>query len=339
MHLLRPIAERDLAGLVTLAQSTGGGLTTLPADEEFLRDRIDDSLRAFSPRVRRPGGEFYLFALEDLASGEVVGTSGIAARVGGFDPFYSYEIRPERFAHAPLGIEKDVPVLHLRQVHRGPSELCSLYLRPDQRRGGLGRMLSLGRLVFVAGNRRRFDDVMIAELRGYIDQQGLSPFWEAVGRKFFEFDFYAMDLLSGLGNKAFIADLMPKYPIYVTLLPADVQAAIGRVHHDTRPARSMLEAEGFLTTSEVDIFDAGPQLRARVEELRTIRQSRVVRLEAVADLAGTEPGWMIANGQLDFRLALAPAEFVDDGRVRINAATADALRVSPGDSLTLAPVR
>jgi arginine N-succinyltransferase len=101
----------------------------------------------------------------------------------------------------------------------------------------------------------------------------------------------------------------------------------------------MLEAEGFLTTSEVDIFDAGPQLRARVEELRTIRQSRVVRLEAAADLTGREPGWMIANGQLDFRLALAPAEFLDDGRVRIDPATAEALRVSPGDALTVAPVR
>jgi arginine N-succinyltransferase len=274
-----------------------------------------------------------------METGRTVGTSGVAARVGGFDPFYSYEIRPERFAHAPLGIEKDVPVLHLRQVHRGPSELCSLYLRADQRRGGLGRLLSLGRLMFVAAHRRRFDDLMIAELRGYIDQRGLSPFWEAVGRRFFDFDFYAADLLSGLGNKAFIADLMPKYPIYTTLLPGEVQAAIGRVHHDTRPALAMLEAEGFSATSEVDIFDAGPQVRARVEDLRTVRQTRVARLDGIVAAPTGEPRWMVANPRLDFRVTLAAVEASADGVVRIDAATAEALRVTVGDTLAFAPVR
>src|SRR5882724_4788786 len=102
MLVFRPIRESDLPGLVALAGSTGGGLTTLPPDKEFLGDRIENSLRAFSPRVRKPGGECYLFALEDTATGEIVGVSGIASRVGGFDPWYSYEIRPEQFVHQPL---------------------------------------------------------------------------------------------------------------------------------------------------------------------------------------------------------------------------------------------
>src|SRR4051812_3223166 len=99
MQVFRPIRENDLPALVALARATGGGLTTLPPDADFLGDRIAESLRAFSPRVKQPGGEFYLFALEDTATGEIAGVSGIGARVGGFHPWYSYEIRREPHVH------------------------------------------------------------------------------------------------------------------------------------------------------------------------------------------------------------------------------------------------
>ena len=52
MFVLRPVRETDLDALVALARATGGGLTTLPPDTEFLEDRIHESLRAFSPRIR-----------------------------------------------------------------------------------------------------------------------------------------------------------------------------------------------------------------------------------------------------------------------------------------------
>src|SRR5258708_7331206 len=133
MLVFRPIRETDLTGLVALAGSTGGGLTTLHPNEEFLADRIENSLRAFRPRVRKPGGEYYLFALEDMTAGEIIGVSGIASRVGGFDPWYGYQIRLEQFAHKPLKVTQEISVLHLKQVHRGPSEICSLFLRADRR--------------------------------------------------------------------------------------------------------------------------------------------------------------------------------------------------------------
>src|SRR5438046_10223693 len=112
-------------------------------------------------------------------------------------------------------------------------------------------------------------------MRGYVDQTGRSPFWEAVGRHFFEFDFYRADVLCGLGEKQFIADLMPRHPIYLPLLRPEVQAVVGRVHHDTEPALALLRAEGFEPVNEVDIFDAGPLVRANVDEIRTIRQARL----------------------------------------------------------------
>ncbi len=106
MLLLRPIRESDLAGLVALAASIDGGLTALPANEDFLRDRIDESLRSFSVRGKKPAGEYLFFVLEDTVISAIVGTSDLAARGGGFEPFNNYEFRPERYPHAPLRIEK-----------------------------------------------------------------------------------------------------------------------------------------------------------------------------------------------------------------------------------------
>lgn len=339
MLVLRPIRETDLPGLVALAASTGGGLTTLPSNEEFLGDRIESSLRAFSPRVRRPGGEYYLFALEDTGSGEVVGVSGISSRVGGFEPWYSYEIRQEKFVHRPLKIEKHIPVLHLKQEHAGPSEVCSLFLRADRRRDGSGRLLSLARFLFIGAFPRRFTDSVIAEMRGYIDQTGRSPFWEAVGRHFFPFDFYAADVLSGLGEKEFIADLMPRHPLYLPLLPADVQAVIGRVHHDTEPALALLLAEGFEQVDEVDIFDAGPLLRAPVGRLRTIRQTKVARIRSAAAKPADGNPCLLANGTIDFRACFGGIIEHDDATVSLSSECAAALKLEPGEKLSYAPLK
>ncbi len=339
MLVLRPICEKDLAGLVALAGSTGGGLTTLPPNEEFLGDRIESSLRAFSPRVRKPGGEYYLFALEDSVSHEVVGVSGILSCVGGFEPWYSYEIRREKFAHPPLKIAKEIPVLHLKQDHRGPSEVCSLFLRADRRRGGAGRLLSLARFLFIGAFPQRFTPTVIAEMRGYIDQTGKSPFWEAVGRHFFPFDFYAADVLSGLGEKEFIADLMPRHPLYLPLLTAEVQAVIGRVHHDTEPALAMLLAEGFTQVEEVDIFDAGPLLRAPVSRLRVLREMKTARIRSVTAVPGETALRLLTNARLDFRACLGEITEHGDGTVSLVRTTAAALALEPGDTLTFVPLK
>lgn len=339
MLVLRPIREADLASLVGLADAIGGGLTTLPHNEDFLSHRIDESLRAFSPRVKRPGGELYLFGFEDTTTGEVIGVSGIASRVGGFDPWYSYEIKPERFVHAPLKVDREIRTLHLKREHRGPSEVCSLFLHADRRRGGAGRLLSLGRFLFMGAFPKRFTPTVIAEMRGYIDQTGKSPFWEAVGRQFYQFDFYSADVLSGLGDKDFIADLNPRHPLYIPLLAPEVQAVIGRVHHDTEPALALLLAEGFKPVEEVDIFDAGPVLQSTVGELRTLRQNRVAKIRSASAKVANDKPFLLANGALDFRACLGSLTEHEDGTVSVSAETAGALNLDAGDEIWLTPPR
>lgn len=339
MLVLRPARESDLPGLIALAQTTGGGLTTLPPNAEFLEERIEHSRRSFATRVRQPGGEYYLFALEDLTSHEVVGVSGLAARVGGFEPWYSYEIRNEGFVHAPLRFSRNISVLHLRREHRGPSEICSLFLRGDRRRSGAGRVLSLGRLLFATAFRQRFTETVIAELRGYLDPRGQSPFWEAVGRHFYPFDFYRADVMSGLGDKQFIADLNPRHPLYIPLLPSEVEATIGRVHHETEPARALLLKEGFEPTREIDIFDAGPLLAASFDRLRTIRLSRTARVRSAAAPEPAKATALLANRGIDFRVCQSDAVTHADGSVSLDPKTAAALQVEAGDRILISPLR
>jgi len=343
MLVLRPVRSADLRRLVALAGRVASGMTSLPADEEVLADRIDHSLRSFAARVRKAGGEYYLFVLEDSATGDLVGTSALAARVGGFEPFYSYEIVHESHVHEALGIRKEVPLLRLKKTHSGPTELCSLFLRHDHRHAGVGRLLSLARFLFMRAFPERFAQTVIAELRGYLNPGGRSPFWDAIGRHFFDFDFYGADLLSGLGDKAFIENLMPRHPIYLNLLPDAVREVIGRVHPNTEPALALLLGEGFELANEVDIFDAGPQLRAATAHIRTLRAARNAVLSALPAALPTAPSsekpWLLANPAIDFRAALGPLLEHPDGTVSIPPDTAAALGLQLGDTLTLAPLK
>jgi arginine N-succinyltransferase len=161
-----------------------------------------------------------------------------------------------------------------------------------------------------------------------------------VGRPFFEHDFYEADMLSGLGNKAFIADLMPDHPIYVALLPTEVQAVIGRVHHDTEPALALLRSEGFELTREIDIFDGGPQVRAPVSNIRTVARRRTGALSGFADddTSDNAPVHLISNDRLAFRACLGTVEDWD-GDLLLPRDCARALNLSVGDTFSYSPVR
>lgn len=336
--IVRPVREADIDALCELVGSITSTLTSLPNNRAYLEGKVHESLRSFYPQVRRPGAEHYLFVLEDLRKQRLAGACALIARVGGFEPFYTYDVRRERLAHAALGIDEWVQVLHLKKSHKGPSELASLYLHPNYRGRSLGRLLSLSRFLFLGTFPERFASEVIAELRGWIDAGGSSPFWESVGRPFFKQDFFSADIMSGLGDKDFIEALMPKYPIYIPLLPEAARAVIGRVHEKTEPALHLLRSEGFALTDEVDIFDAGPIVSVPCEKIRTIASRKQLPIEGL--LADDLPGepFLLANNHLDFRATFGPVVETDSGAI-LAQRTAEILRMREGDLLTYVPFR
>jgi arginine N-succinyltransferase len=338
MMLIRPSRSTDVKSLLKLAQEAGVGLTTLPASEGVLAEHIADSERAFSQDITKPGGERYLLVMEDLMTGEVVGCAGLVGRVGGFDPFYSYVLKTVIKQSQTLNVVKEIQTLNLVEDHKGPSEIGTLFVHPDHRRGGHGRLISLARFLLMAARPERFTKQVIAEMRGNVDPEHGSPFWQAIGKHFFDMEFVDADKRSA-ANKQFIADLMPEHPIYIPMLPADAQAAIGQIHPEAKPALKLLMDEGFTFGGEVDIFDAGPLYRVSAAEIRTIRSSRVATLGSVTAAEPSGEVYLLSNDALDFRAILGTVEVMEGDQVCFSRAHALALGLRLGDRVRYVPAR
>nr|WP_256834573.1 arginine N-succinyltransferase [Pseudomonas oleovorans] len=328
--IVRPVRSADLPALIDLARSTGAGLTTLPANEERLAHRVGWAEKAFRGEAERADAD-YLFVLEDDA-GKVVGISAVAGAVGLREPWYNYRVGLTVSASQELNIHRQVPTLFMANDLTGNSELCSLFLHADHRSGLNGRLLSKARFLFIAEFRELFGDKVIAEMRGMSDDRGRSPFWESLGRHFFKMEFSQADYLTGVGNKAFIAELMPKFPLYTCFLSEDARAVIGRVHPDTEPALAMLKAEGFSYQGYVDIFDAGPAIEAETAKIRAVQGSQNLVLAIGTPGDDAEPFLIHNRKRQDCRITAAPARLAA-GTLVVDPLTAKRLRLSAGDQV------
>ena len=333
MIVVRVVQTGDLDALVGLAQETGPGLTTFKPDRDALAARIERTRRTLDG-VAAPHEAGYFFVMEDTATSDVAGVCGIETSVGLQQPFYNYRVSTVVHASQDLGIWTCMRALNISHDLTGYAEVCSLFLSPRYRTGGVGSLLSRSRFMFIAQFRERFPQRICAELRGHFDADGTSPFWRAVGSHFYQIDFNAADYLSSHGRKAFLAELMPRFPVYVELLPDDAQQCVGLTHADTIPARRMLEAEGLRYENHVDIFDAGPVLECHIADLRTVRESVVVPVEIGAHAADDVTAGLrslVANTSADdFRVGFA-AGVVRDGAFVLSAQEAAALDVAAGE--------
>lgn len=333
--IVRPVRTADLPALIDLARSTGAGLTTLPANEERLAHRVGWAEKTFTGKAERADAD-YLFVLENDA-GQVVGISAVAGAVGLREPWYNYRVGLTVCASQELKIHRQIPTLFLANDLTGNSELCSLFLRADHRTGLNGRLLSKARLLFIAEFRESFGDKVIAEMRGMSDEQGRSPFWESLGRHFFKMEFSQADYLTGVGNKAFIAELMPKFPLYTCFLSEDARNIIGRVHPDTEPALAMLKGEGFSYQGYVDIFDAGPAIEAETAKIRAVRDSQALVL-AIGTPGDDATTFLIHNRKReDCRITVGAARLAA-GTLVVDPLTAKRLQLSVGDQVRAVPL-
>jgi arginine N-succinyltransferase len=333
--IVRPVRSSDLPKLIELAHTTGPGLTTLPANEERLAHRVSWAEKTFRGEAERADAD-YLFVMED-DDGHVVGISAIAGAVGLREPWYNYRVGLTVSASQELNIYREIPTLFLANDLTGNSELCSLFLRSESRTGLNGRLLAKARLLFIAEFPKLFGNKIIAEMRGMSNEAGRSPFWESLGRHFFKMEFSQADYLTGVGNKAFIAELMPKFPLYTCFLSEDARNIIGRVHTDTEPALAMLKSEGFSYQGYVDIFDAGPAVECETTKIRAVRDSQALVL-AIGTPGDDAPAFLIHNRKReDCRITAARARFAA-GTLVVDPMTAKRLQLSAGDQVRAVPL-
>lgn len=339
MFIIRPIKENDLEKLLVLLEKSGHGLTTLPKDPAVLKKRIRISERSFLHREEDlPSGEDYVFVMEEIFTGKLIGVCAIISKIGGFQPYYFYRLETSHHESKGLKVQNDVGLMHVHLIHNGPAEICSLYLDPEYRNAQNGRFLSLSRFLFIAENRKYFEDQIIAEMRGTVNDKGISKFYEAVGSKFFKFDFPTADSLY-MKNKKFIEELLPKHPIMTNILPEEAQEVIGKVHPHTEAAKKILEQEGFSFSGLVGIFDPGPVLTADVDNIRSIKESIVGTIKEISKANDEAENFIIARTTGSFRCALGEVTKLKTGGYKISDVTAAALKLKLGDSIRFVSFR
>jgi len=333
MQILRPIKESDFNALKQIAVESGHGFTSLPVDDQQLKEKISRSVESFSKQVSSPHDEGYLFVLEDQQTNEIVGTTAIEAAVGTQIPLYHYHLGKTVHHSSALNVYNTVEILSMCNDYTGCSEICTLFLKESHRKGLAGRFLSRIRFAFMADQSNRFSETVIAEMRGVSDESGNSPFWQWLLEHFFSIEFPQADHLVGLGDKVFISELMPKYPIYANLLSEEAQSVIGHVHEKTKPALRLLQKEGFEHRGYVDLFDAGPTIEARLNNIQTVQQSHIVKI-SIVDTIVSQKTYAISNQQLcDFKAVFTQNAQLDlpDSTLFITKAYADAINVDNGD--------
>ena len=328
MLVVRPAGPDDYDALHELAVLSGRGFTSLPDDPPTLRERLETSRASFAGELA-PVECWYTLMLEDAAAGRIEGVAGVKAAVGLKRPFFSFRRVTLAQHSAATGARFDHGALVLVNECAGWSEVGSLFLRPERRRGGAGALLALSRYLLIAADPTRFADTVLAELRGWFEEDGGCPFWEAVGCKFFRLPFDQADLMSASTDGQFILDLAPRHPIYLELLPEAAREAVGRVNREGEAARVLLEREGFRATGLVDIFDGGPTVNCPRDEIRTVRESARVRAVAGEPAPDARHRIVASDGVAGFRAVRTPADLAGSA-VRLPAAALAALGVAEG---------
>jgi len=338
MFVVRPVELTDIDALETMAAVTMPGVHTLPKTREKIAASVERSIASFAAHVDIPSEESYLFVLEQTATGAIVGTAAIFASAGSNGTYFSFRNDVIQQVSRDLNISHSVHALTLCSELTAYSQLSGFYLTNRSGAGHEAGLLSRARLLFAVLAPHRFGDRFFVPLAGVTDKQGQSPFWEALGRKFFQMDFLdAERVIGGARNRTLIVELMPHYPVYVPLLPGDAQAVMGQIHSDGELAFSLLTDEGFEADDYIDIFDGGPILQAHKHALRTFGASMVRSVVSAEAGKSAEPlvtYAVAASNEQNFRAVTVACPAAETGdTVSLPRDVQDVLMVAPGDNV------
>ncbi len=331
MLIVRPAGPADLDYLLELAILSGPGFTSLPEDPDVLAERLDRSRDSFSGLIPVPE-RWYTLMLEESETGDIDGVGSVKAAVGLNRPFFSFRVVNNAQSSPSLDIRLEHQTLVLVNECTGWSEVGSLFLKADRRKGGAGRLLSQSRYMLIGAQPDLFAETVLAELRGVFTPDGACPFWDHVAHKFFPMDFDQADHMTGSTDKQFILDLAPRHPIYVNLLPEPARSVIGKVHPQGVPAMALLESEGFRPNGLVDIFDAGPTVSCRRDDIRTVRDARPLKVALASDVETELPGLISTDSVSAFR-AVRQKLLIEGETAIITKDVAAALKVKAGDTV------
>ena len=344
MFIVEPAQAKDIDDLMALAIEMAPGITTFPPNKTILTKKINKSCEAFELSTNDTmTPRDFLLVLRDLSINKVIGTAAVFSHIGAELPFYSYKRITSDIStqidtpEAKELIATSIQTLNLSHDMEGGTEVGTLLLLPSYNGLGLGKLLAKSRYLLIRAYKRLFSEPIFAELRGKTDPNDISPFWEAVGRKFMnDMEFSRADYLSAVTDKQFIADLFPIHAIYEALLPDDARQCISKANVKGQGALKMLFDEGFKDEGYVDIFDAGITVTARMSDLHTITRTKSMTVAIAEQVTQKDHSLLIATQSLsDFRVVQTDLFHIINDTIEISHTLCDRLLIQEGDSVSV----
>lgn len=357
VFLIRRARIEDAGTLVKLAKLVH--FMNLPADRDVIAEKILHTRGSFSAAAQsldspsdapasapaRNGrqkiqglaanrSDLFMFVLEEQDSETVIGTSQIITRMGGpGNPNLSFKLSKREFFSKSLKVGSTHLVAQLHLDESGPTELGGLIVHPAFRdhRERLGRFLSLIRFHFMGLFPGFFAPKVIAEMMAPLGPDGQNPLWEYFGRRFINLTYTEADRFCQT-SREFMTSLLPREPIYLTLLPPEARAVVGQVNDETRPAKKMLESLGFKYRDCIDPFDGGPHLECETREISLVKSTRHATLgEPVAGPCAKFGFVSVIDADGEFRALQSPFSIDRDGALRLPHASLTAFNAAPGN--------
>ncbi len=305
---------KDCQEIYDLIKDGDSGMTTLPKSKDEVFERISWSKKSLNKKTKRPDKDSYLFVLKE--NNRIVGISAIYTSVSKNGTSIFFKRKKKVISSKNFNFKKSLDVIQLHKVKTPYTELGTLFLHPDYRGKGRGSLLSLARFKFMALWPERFDQKVVAEIRGKVDKDDNSIFWKYFSKYFFDEEMFNNNEISYINN-SFIAESIPKHPFLVSPLNRSAQRIIGIPNDNALPAFKMMESQNFKTNGLVDIIDAGPCLECNLNEIKTIKDNQSVNIKSFG-LPEKQFSGLISNTDLKgFRVVTSDFSF-DGEKVSIH---------------------
>jgi arginine N-succinyltransferase len=326
--IFRTANASDAEAIYGLTQKADAGMTTIPRSLAEVRDAI-----AQTERFLAGDSEAHKVLFVAYQSHSLLGISALIPKLGWDRPFYSFKKAQfsRQSANPPLRVV--YTTLQLSSDFDGCTELATLFLAPEARGTGAGRLLSLGRLAFIQNHRDRFADRLMADIRGWSEPGKEPPFWTHLASKFIDLDFDTADRLSAQ-NGIFIDQLLPTVPLFVNLLPNEAANAVSKPNDQSAPAMSLLRSVGFEVTDLCDVFDAGPSMACPTNQ--TLIARTTVLLSPVEEANATDHLLIFGGIGRDFTASLGFGNYT---KAQISAQTLGRLGVDKVKPVFGAPLK
>ena len=206
--------------------------------------------------TNEPGG--LRLALDDASASLL-----LVPRLGLKLPRYHFRLGRVVHAAAELDLFRVQTTLLLGNDHTGHAELAELRTAPGLSEADQVGALSMLIAAAQAQLRERpadFGDWLVAELPGWVDDTDRSPFWQALGSRFYPGDPAQAELRFGADWRSHLAALLPRQTLYLSFLGAEAERRVLDVNVQARPALTALQAAGFHPPVHARIDDGGPVL-------------------------------------------------------------------------------